>query len=233
MSRWPIRVTATRPDADDRRATRPDADDRRAARRSGVIVAAALGALAMTALAGCGIRGTAVPVDAGAAPSRASCDAPEGKPTTRPAVRGSATVYLECLSQVQPVDRGERPAGASMSTDPAQVARALLAELRQRPSAAERKAGYGTEVRAGLTVSGPAKGDPVEALRMSSRPEELPSTALAQIICTYASSPATSDADRQVVLGGPDHDDPLRRYACTEALREHPESALSSGTPLS
>lgn len=183
--------------------------------------------------AGCGIRGTSVPVDAGAAPSRASCRAPEAGRAAEGAGRVSVRIYLLCTSRILSVNRNAQLSEKKAPIERVEVARSLLEQLRQPPTAAESSAGFSTAVEDWVTVSGPAKGDPAGALRLSRPPEELPSTALAQIICTFAGS-AAGDEERKVVLGGPDSDrDPLKRYACTEEMRSRPEVAVNSGVLVS
>ncbi|MGW0206455.1 hypothetical protein ACWDZ8_11755, partial [Streptomyces sp. NPDC003233] len=102
-------------------------------------------------------------------------------------------------------------------------AQGLLDQLAASPSAAERSAGYTTYVPGGLTVRGPGHGDPEDALRLSTAPSRLTSYALAQIVCTLSDSAATED-DGSVILGGPDTG-PLRRYDCTDDVRDRPGSA--------
>ncbi|MGX1883387.1 hypothetical protein [Streptomyces sp. NPDC055287] len=181
---------------------------------------AALAALC-AALAGCGIRTTSVPVDAGAAPSRVPCElSPDDSPgEPAPGVQ----VYLVCGAQLVSVDRAVRIPEEKLS-DRVRVAQTLLDELKKDPSDEERQAGFTTDVRETLAVSGARTGDPRDALRLSSQPEDLPTHALAQIVCTYADSTAAG-ADRSVVLGGPS-DDPVRGYQCTAALKARPESVL-------
>lgn len=183
--------------------------------------------------AGCGIRGTSVPVDAGAAPSRASCQAPEAGRATEGAGRVAVRVYLLCTSRILSVNRNAQLSEKKAPVERVEVARALLEQLRQPPTAAESSAGFSTAVEDWVTVSGPAQGDPDEALRLNRPPEELRSYALAQIICTFAGS-AAADEEHKVMLGGPESDrDPLKRYACTEEIRNRPELAVDSGVLVS
>lgn len=112
----------------------------------------------------------------------------------------------------------ERHAG-----DPVRMARALLEEASRAPSEDEERAGFTTDVRKGLTVTGPGEGDPREALRLGTLPENLSVFALAQVVCTFSGSPAAA-SDGSVVLGGPD-DAPLRRYSCTDEVRTRPGTA--------
>ncbi|KUJ67047.1 hypothetical protein ACZ90_31150 [Streptomyces albus subsp. albus] len=193
--------------------------------------AGALG-LAGLLLAGCGIRGTSVPVDAGPAPSRASCEAPgEGRFSQLPG-RVPLTAFLMCASQVRAVHRSAQLEDAQTSAEPLRIARELLEQLQEEPTAAEAQAGFGTEVPTDLQVYGPAKGDPPHALRLNRQPEELAPFALAQLVCTFSASAATADRNRSVVLGGPEGTVPLQRYTCGQNLREHPEVALSSGAAV-
>ncbi|MEU7317835.1 hypothetical protein, partial [Streptomyces sp. NPDC007083] len=219
---------------------------------------AALSALALSVLvlpaAGCGIRATSVPVDAGAAPSRVGCVLPDDRKS--PEGGGGASVvrvYLVCGARVSPVERKVRMPDGRSSARRLPVARELLDELRQRPEPGEDTAGFETAVPRRLTVSGGTDGDPDGALRLSEPLEELPPYALAQIVCTYADTSA-ADAEGGVILGGPAGDrstgddavseaegaegadgearSPLRRYECGTALRTHPRSAESAGTQV-
>jgi hypothetical protein len=175
--------------------------------------------LAGAALAsGCGIRTTSVPVDAGAAPSRAPCRLSSSDVTTRSPDSVSAEVYLLCASQLVTVDR---PVTAdAVGTDPVSVARALLKEVQQGPPASERRAGFTTAVPAGLRVDPARGGDPAGTLRLSSQPEDLSAEALAQLVCTYAES-ETLVRDGSVFLGGPG-DYPPRGYLCTSQTKARP-----------
>ncbi|MET7766585.1 hypothetical protein ABZS71_33075 [Streptomyces sp. NPDC005393] len=190
------------------------------------------GAVALLA-AGCGIRATSVPVDAGAAPSRASCQAPESGRSAEGAGRVSVRIYLLCTSRILSVSRSARLTDEKAPPEPVQVARALLEQLEQPPTAEEAAAGFSTAVEDWVAVSGPAKDGPDRALRLNRPPEELQSLALAQIVCTFADT-TVADEDHQVMLGGPDSErDPLKRYACTEEMRRHPETAVDSGVLVS
>ena len=75
-----------------------------AARRSPAAALAAVGVALAALLAGCGIRTTTVPVDAGPAPSRVACAAPKAPaaPAADVVVR---KVFLVCNTQVTPVNR--------------------------------------------------------------------------------------------------------------------------------
>ncbi|MGK5451055.1 hypothetical protein [Streptomyces radiopugnans] len=205
-------------------------------RRTAPGLRAAAAALAALALGGCGIRSTPVPVDAGPAPSRASCAAPAAEEERRPGdgtVR--ADVFLVCGGAVSPVERTVPLGGSEPGPDTRlETARELLDELRENPSRAEREAGFGSSVPGELEIGGPGDGDPGGTLRLSRDPGGLPSFALAQIVCTFTGTAAAGQED-SVVLGGPARDgggDPPLRYSCTEALRGSPEAAKTAGTPL-
>lgn len=181
-------------------------------------------ALALAA-AGCGIRGTSVPVDAGGAPSRVSCKAP----TIGTAPDGTqATVYLVCGSALAQVERTLPPIKGTTGTDPrVRTARALLQELQRTPSSDEEKAGFSSALPADLKVQGPHAGDPSDALRLSIRPDDLPSFALAQLVCTYGASP-TLGRTHAAVLGGPG-DDTAHRYDCSADVLANPDIAENAG----
>ncbi|MFD7442277.1 hypothetical protein [Streptomyces sp. NPDC059909] len=197
-------------------------------RRGAVTFAGAV--LAAAAVGGCGIRTTSVPVDAGPAPSRVPCSL-AGKETATPAEPGAVPVrvYLVCASGLEAVDRtatvSEKAAGNRIL-----VARALLDQLQAEPSAAEREAGFATDVRGPLTVAPGREGDPEGTLRLNRQPEDLPPVALAQIVCTLADSEAAADGGT-VVLGGPGEYAP-RGYRCTDAAKERPETVLPTVGPL-
>jgi hypothetical protein len=172
-------------------------------------------------LAGCGIRPTEVPTEFGAAPTRVGCALTSGG-GTEASTGGQFTVqiYLVCTSQLVTVDRTvtlER----GQSSERVVVAQQLLAQLSRRPSSEERQAGFSTDVGTRLKVSGPASGDPSDALRLSIPPDDLSPYALAQIVCTFANSKMTTQDGDHVVLGGP-VDDPLRDYECTDAVKARP-----------
>ncbi|WP_424569936.1 hypothetical protein [Streptomyces sp. CH-036] len=191
---------------------------RRSALRGRSVVSLA-GLLAVAALlSGCGIRTTSVPVDAGAAPSRVPCRLSASDVATRSPDSVSAEVYLVCASQLVTVDR-PMPADA-VGAEPVEVARALLNEVQQAPSAGERRAGFTTAVPAGLRVDPSRSGDPAGTLRLSSQPEDLSEEALAQLVCTYAESESLV-RDGSVVLGGPG-DYPPRGYLCTSQTKSRP-----------
>lgn len=190
------------------------------------------GAVALLA-AGCGIRGTSVPVDAGAAPSRASCRAPASEQTAEGIGRTSVRIYLLCSSRILSVSRATRLGDEKTAPEPVRVAQALLEQLRLPPTAAEAAAGFSTAVEDWVEITGPAKDDPDNALRLNRPPEEIQSLALAQIICTFADTAVAGD-DGKVVLGGPDSQrDPLKAYQCTEEMRRNPVIAVNSGVLVS
>ncbi|MFF5975967.1 hypothetical protein ACFY7C_31105 [Streptomyces sp. NPDC012769] len=183
-----------------------------------------LGAVCAALLTGCGIRTTSVPVDAGAAPSRVPCSVADGS-------QGSAQglplrVYLLCGAQLEAVERRSPLPEEKVSGDPVRTASALLAQLQSEPSEEERQAGFSTAVKGPLVVGGGHRGDPAGTLRLSRQPEDLPPTALAQIVCTFAESTAGAGST-SVVLGGPGKYEP-RRYSCTRELKERPESSVAS-----
>ncbi|WP_037765339.1 hypothetical protein [Streptomyces sp. 142MFCol3.1] len=172
-------------------------------------------------LAGCGIRSTQVPTDFGPAPSRVPC-ALSGPDISTQSSRGvPVQVFLLCSAQLVTVDRSVRiPDGTAEAARRVLVAQGLLDELAETPSPPEQQAGYTTDVRGGMTVSGPRGRDPEDTLRLSTPPENLTRAALAQIVCTFADS-AAAEEDGSVVLGGP-VPAPLRSYQCTPEVRSDP-----------
>lgn len=191
--------------------------------------------LSLATTVGCGIRTTSVPVDAGPAPSRDSCAAPaRTTPTSTDEALLTSYVYLVCGSRALAVHRAVPLPENADPDDRLAVARTLLRALQQLPTDAETDAGFTTDVPHRLRVSGPRADDPSTALRLSEEPTELPAFALAQIVCTYASTPAAAEPDRTVVLGGPrpDRQRPYLRYECTSTLRTHPHAAQTAGRPL-
>jgi len=174
-------------------------------------------------LAGCGIRATEVPTDFGPAPSRVRCSLAEPDVSTQSAPGVAVQVFLLCGSSLVAVDRTVRvPDGAPESQRRVLVAQGLLDQLAAAPSAAEKEAGYTTDVRGGTTVKGPRPGDPEDTLRLSTAPGDLTSYALAQIVCTFSDS-AAAEGDGSVILGGPDDRSPSR-YVCTDEVRARPGS---------
>ncbi|MEV6418146.1 hypothetical protein [Streptomyces sp. NPDC051662] len=188
------------------------------------------GVLVLTALAaGCGIRTTSVPVDAGPAPSRKPCEV-SGKDVITQARPGvPVRIYLACSSGLASVERTAQIQQGKGPDDRVRIAQGLLDELQAQPSADEREAGFSTAVRGPLVISASRGGDPVGTLRLSRQPEDLPATALAQIVCTFAESEAT---DGQVVLGGPG-DYPPRVYGCTPATKAQPDGPVPTLGPVS
>ncbi|NGO68289.1 hypothetical protein G5C65_07965 [Streptomyces sp. SB3404] len=181
-------------------------------------------------LAGCGIRSTSVPVDAGAAPSRVGCVLTENN---RRGGEGASAVriFLVCGSRVAPVEREVKMPQGRSSAERLPVARRLLEELRRQPDAEEGSAGFETALPADLRITRRAAGDPEEALRLNTPVRELPPFALGQLVCTLADT-AAADANHAVTLGGPP-DEPggeLQRYECGTALRTRPEAAETAGT---
>ncbi|WP_326807683.1 MULTISPECIES: hypothetical protein [unclassified Streptomyces] len=232
--------------------SRPTAGTARGRRAPLALACAALGLVSVSLLSGCGIRATSVPVDAGAAPSQVGCVLPDGRESPEAGDGVSVVrVYLVCGSRVAPVEREVRMPGGRSSAERLPVARKLLEELKHQPHAMEESAGFETAVPEGLTISAAGRDDPDEALRLSTPLDELPSFALAQIVCTFADT-AAADADNGVVIGGPGEDGdqggedgdggkgdgkdpggssvPLQRFECGTALRNSPEAAESAGT---
>lgn len=190
-----------------------------AARTAGLVT---LLAVLGPALAGCGIRNTSVPVDAGPAPTRDACSVPS--PTAagnsgRPLAQ--RTVYLVCGAQVTPVARL-----VPVRSD----ARALLTELQRGPLPAETAAGFQSAVPGSLSLAPAAKDDPAGTVRLGVPLDDLPSFALAQIICTLT-APSPAALGRPVLLAGPAPAKP-RSYICTSELRTRPDAARTAGTPV-
>jgi hypothetical protein len=174
-------------------------------------------------LAGCGIRATEVPTDFGPAPSQVRCSLAEPDAPPQSALGLPVQVFLLCGSSLVTVDRTVRvPDGTADSARRVLVARGLLDQLAAPPSAAEKEAGYSTDVRRGMSVGGPHAGDPEDTLRLSTAPGSLTSHALAQIVCTFSDS-AAAEGDGSVILGGPGAEPP-RRYECTNEVRARPGS---------
>lgn len=172
-------------------------------------------------LTGCGIRPTEVPTDFGAAPSQVQCSPAEPEVSAQASRGLPVQVFLLCGSSLVAVDRTVRvPDGSPDSQRRVLVAQGLLDQLAATPSAAEKEAGYTTDVRGGMTVRGPRSGDPDDTLRLSNPPGDLTSFALAQVVCTFSDS-AAAEGDGSVILGGPGKE-PLRRYECTDEVRSRP-----------
>jgi hypothetical protein len=190
----------------------------------------ALPALAVL-LAGCGIRSTEVPTDFGPAPSRVLCSLAEPDVSAQASRGLPVQVFLLCGSSLVAVDRTVRvPGGTADSQRRVLVAQGLVDELAATPSAAEKEAGYSTDVRGGMTVSGPRPRDPEDTLRLSTPPGDLTSYALAQLVCTFSDS-AAAEGDGSVILGGPGKE-PLRRYECTNEVRSRPGSTEPSSSEV-
>ncbi|WP_329382586.1 hypothetical protein [Streptomyces sp. NBC_01716] len=192
-------------------------------------VAVLAGALALAgAVGGCGIRTTTVPVDAGAAPSRVPCEVSEGNLTTQAQPGAAVRVYLVCGSELVPVERAAAIPADKSRSDRLQVAQALVDELEERPSSTEQEAGFTTYVRGPLAVSEARAGDPLGTLRLSRQPEDLPTAALAQLVCTLIEGTAT---DGSVVLGGPGAYE-ARGYRCDDDTKRRPDVTVPTTGPL-
>ncbi|SEO19810.1 hypothetical protein SAMN05216267_1019151 [Actinacidiphila rubida] len=191
--------------------------------------AAALAVLLLPVLAGCGIRSTSVPVDAGPAPSRVSCAPP--KATAAPAPDTvSRQIYLVCSMQLAPVARSVQVRDvANVRTSVGGQATELIRQLEQSPRAAESQAGFSTAVPASTEIAARHPGDPASALRLNQELEDLPSFALAQIVCTLTADSGISP-DHSVLLGGQAAGDPLHSYTCTSDLRTRPDAGDDAGT---
>ncbi len=196
-------------------------------RRRHTVAAAATALVLGCALSGCGIRATSVPVDAGPAPTRVSCALPDSGASTDALGMMTVQVYLLCSQRLSPVQRSVR----ERRLDRVETARLLLGELQRRPDRSEDRGGFVSEVPDDLIVSGPAVGDPPEALRLDQDPQELPMYAVGQLVCTFADTQAGS-TDHSVVLGGPDPRSAVRRYRCDDDLRTDPDAGPSAGTPV-
>jgi hypothetical protein len=198
-------------------------------RRAGAVAGGAVLLAALGLAAGCGIRTTTVPVDAGAAPSRVSCQVPKAE--NSPGITDAAVeqIYLVCGGQTTPVPRTVqiRP----QATGRVEQVRELVAQLQRSVTGPEAQAGFTTTVPGTLEVRGPWPGDPSDALRLSGAVEDLPSFALAQIVCTVAQSPLASTG-HSVVLGGTTRGSKVRSYTCTQDLRTLPQAADSAGTEV-
>ncbi|MFC9943586.1 hypothetical protein [Streptomyces pratensis] len=199
---------------------------RRGRRGPGRAVAALAAVAACASLAaGCGIRSTSVPVDAGAAPSRMPCRTASAQAATPSPESVSVRIYLVCASQLVTV---ERTAEVDESrSDPLVVAQALLNELQREPDADERRAGFSTDVPAALRVTDAHRGDPEGTLRLSEQPDDLPAEALAQVVCSYADSESLG-AGGPVLLGGPGNYAP-RGYLCTTETKTRPGEVPTLG----
>jgi hypothetical protein len=192
------------------------------------LVRLGVGLAMLGGLAGCGIRATSVPVDAGAAPTRVSCALPGAGPSTDALGMTTVQVYLVCAHRVSPVQR----AVPERRLDRMETARLLLTELQRKPDQAEEQGGFASQVPGGIHLTGPAPGDPPETLRLDKDPDDLPSYAVGQLVCTFA-DPQAGASDHSVVLGGPDLRIPARRYDCDDALRTSPDAGPTAGSPVS
>ncbi|MFI0898891.1 hypothetical protein [Streptomyces sp. NPDC020983] len=190
---------------------------------AGVLLAAA----ALPLAGACGIRSTTVPVDAGPAPSRVSCQTPAPDNSPGAVDAQIEKIYLVCGGQTTPVRRTVvvRPQAANR----VEQVNELVRQLQRSVLGEEAKAGFSSAVPGSLQILGPAPGDPADALRLSQSIEDLPSFALAQIVCTVAESPLASPP-RTVVLGGPERSRSVRSYQCTDDLQTRPEAAENAGT---
>lgn len=191
---------------------------------------ALLAAAALLPLLGaCGIRSTTVPVDAGPAPSRVACQVPSPENSPGSVDAAVVKVYLVCGGQTTPVRRTvvvhPRP------TSRVEQVNELLRQLQRSVLGEEAKAGFSSAVPGTLQVLGHDAGDPDDALRLSQSVGDLPSFALAQIVCTVAESPLASPS-HTVLLGGPDPAKPVRSYQCTDDLLTHPQAADGAGTEV-
>ncbi|MFW6694712.1 hypothetical protein [Streptomyces sp. MAR4 CNX-425] len=184
-----------------------------AVRAAAAVVAASAAAVLA---AGCGIRPTSVPVDAGGGPTRAEC-APGGPSPAARAADGETLrpVYLVCGTRLAPVPRGV----PDDLTGP-ELAGRLLTELARNPSEDERRAGYSTAV-SGLRVADRQPGDPAGTVRLSRDPRGLGSPMLAQLVCTYAVGEGHA-----AVLAGPDEGDRPYTYRCTDDTVRTPENTV-------
>ncbi|WP_267246192.1 hypothetical protein [Streptomyces sp. PR69] len=182
-------------------------------------------------LSGCGIRTTQVPVDAGAAPSRVSCEVSDEDAAPETRTDGlSVRVYLMCASQLEQVDRVAQIPEEKAAVSTLLIARALLDELAEQPSQAEQEAGFATHVSEPIGLNGPRAGDPAGTLRLTRQPEDLPAGALAQIVCTFAEN-GVAVAEDSVVLGGPGEYEP-RGYRCDARAKERPEGPVPTLSAL-
>jgi hypothetical protein len=201
---------------------RSNGDAYRVRRTAGALAGAVVCAVLA---AGCGIRTTSVPVDAGAAPSRVPCSMSAEDVRTESLKGIPVQIYLVCASQLVTVDRAVQVHDAK--ADRIRVAQELLDELQRDPAGDELQAGFSTDVPTTLRISAARRGDPAAALRLSEQPEDLPSEALAQIVCTYAESESLAP-DGTVTLGGPGNYAP-RGYLCTSETKARPKAVPTLG----
>ncbi|MFD8593247.1 hypothetical protein ACFV1B_27475 [Streptomyces sp. NPDC059637] len=169
--------------------------------------------------------GTAQSSPSGSSSADASASPGAGAEASgKPAGQRAVEVYLVCRSEVVPRAR----TAAFRDDDPEAAARRLVGLLRAGPTREESGAGFTTDVPPDLQVRGPRSGDPEDAWRLSREPDELPSFALAQLVCTFSASLADGGP---VLLGGPD-DDRVLSYPCTQELRTRPEAGLTAGASV-
>ncbi|MFI0940592.1 hypothetical protein [Streptomyces sp. NPDC021020] len=195
-------------------------------RRAGALLAAAA---ALPLLGACGIRSTTVPVDAGPAPSRVSCQAPTPKNSPGAVDTAVVQVYLVCGGQATAVPRVlvVRP----QPTGRVEQINELVRQLQRSVLGEEAKAGFSSAVPGSLQILGPDPGDPAGALRLSEPIGDLPPFALAQIVCTVAKS-ALASPSGTVVLGGPEQSKPVLGYECTDELKTRSQAAEDAGTEV-
>ncbi|WP_347359794.1 hypothetical protein, partial [Streptomyces sp. 150FB] len=197
------------------------------ASRARTVRRAAAALLLAVCAAGCGIRTTSVPVDEGAAPSRVPCDVGKKDTGVRAAPGEPVRVYLMCASELRPVERTVHSAEHRTPAELRVFTQELVDQLQAQPSTAETQAGFSSYVRGPLAVDAPHRGDPADTTRLSRQPEDLPTEALAQIVCTFKESGATSGT---VLLGGPG-DYPARPYICDQEIKHRPDSAVPTLSP--
>lgn len=159
--------------------------------RAGGVPAALAAAVLAAALAGCGIRSTDGPINAGEPAKRPA----PGTATTAPVAQHQ--IYLIREGRPQPVPRGDAvdiqvPApGATRIAAPGDPLRMslidrLLRELAKGPSSAEAAQGWTTAVPAGgIGLAEPQPGDPADLVRLDvDNVAALNPLALGQIVCT-------------------------------------------------
>lgn len=176
--------------------------------------------------------GTAASPSPSRVPPSSQPSSPPSSPYPSPSASAAVWVYLVCDGEVTPVRRA-LPA-VSAYGDAARrlaTARALLDVLQSAPGDEESASGFGTDVPGDLDVAGPLPGDPATALRLSDAREQLPSFALAQIVCTFAGTPAEAGPDGTVVLGFAGGGAALR-FSCSRVLRDQPDAARTAGTAI-
>ncbi|WP_043180771.1 hypothetical protein [Streptomyces sp. NRRL F-5123] len=191
----------------------------------GVLLAATL----LPLLGACGIRSTTVPVDAGPAPSRVSCQAPAPENSPDAVDAAVVQIYLVCGGQTTAVRR--TLVVHPQATGRVEQVNELVRQLQRPLLGEETKAGFSTAVPPTLQILGPEPGDPADALRLSQPVGDLPSFALAQIVCTVAGSPLASRGGT-LVLGGPEKDQRPREYGCTDDLLTRPDAPGREGTDV-